>query len=197
MIEAERVTDFLASHGLPPSGRVVGRGVEVGVVELHGSLRDVAPRRPDRGEPEPPVPSVAGVADLHATACRPALPPGRKSGRDRRVKDVRLGPVGRGRAERGVPSGCRQVVAQVDRERVRLASPVIAAPGVVRGRGSGAHRHDQPGGNRQLQSNPPPSLHARSSLPLATKFCVPVERQSLVTSNPGPSLPRQRGESGQ
>ena len=80
VIEAEGVADFLAHHQVSPWGGIVVGGVEVGVVELNSTLRDVAATNPDLSQAEPAVVPVLFTADLHATASwltRPGFGPAR------------------------------------------------------------------------------------------------------------------------
>ena len=51
-----------------------------------------------------------------------------------RVEHGRLRPVARGLAQAALPLTGRQVVAELDRERVRRSCPVVAAPRVIRER---------------------------------------------------------------
>ena len=70
VIEAECVADFLAHHQVSPWGGVVlgvPRVVEVRVVELNNTLRDVAATNPDLSQAEPAISTVFVAADLHAT----------------------------------------------------------------------------------------------------------------------------------
>ena len=69
MVEAEVVPDFLAHHQAPPRRGVVGRGIEVTVVEPRGGSGDV---RAADGDPRHAEPAVAAVGPLH-TSMRPVV----------------------------------------------------------------------------------------------------------------------------
>jgi len=140
-------------------GVVVGCGIEVGVVHLGRTLRDVrrAARQVDAREAEPPVVAVLAVANLgRAGNHRAALV--RAAGNDRRQHRAVAGvPVARCLGEVRSPVGAGQVVAQLESELGRLARPVVAAPRM--GRGGDASNQGQGGETdryqRPLHDKPP------------------------------------------
>src|SRR6266545_2629571 len=106
---------------------------EVVVVQLHYSLRDMATAAvdPDLRDTEPARIAIVGVAHLDATqggvTRRAVLVAGDNPG----IQHRRLRPVARHRREHAAPR-LRRVVAEVDRERVGCACPVVLAPGMTR-----------------------------------------------------------------
>src|SRR5882724_9628934 len=74
VIEAEGVADLLTTHEVSPSRRVVSRGIEIRVVQLHRALRDVsAATDPYLCHAKPSRIAIVRVTDLHAPAGRPAI----------------------------------------------------------------------------------------------------------------------------
>ncbi len=167
MVEAPRVTDLLADDMLLLVGIVVGRRVEVRVVDLHGPLADVRSGDPDRREPEPAVVAVRAVADLDAARCRTALAL-RRAGHDRVVCDGRLVPVRRRLCQTVLPVRGRHVVSDLDRERVRRSRPVIRAPRMAGERGRRRRSYDKRGQPHQNDD----SLHS-----------APLEKMPEIKTN--------------
>lgn len=132
VIETERVADLLAHDVLPLVGIVVRRGIEVRVVHLDAALRYVsAALQPDLCQAEPTVIAIIAIADLHRPTDGAAMLVG--SAVDRcQTEHCRLVPILNGSAEVRPPIGSREIVANLKRQRIAGACPVIAAPGVVR-----------------------------------------------------------------
>ena len=66
--------NLLTHHVLPLVGVIVGGSLEVRVVHLCGPLRDVnAASDVNRGQPEPAVETVSGVADLGSPGDHPTV----------------------------------------------------------------------------------------------------------------------------
>ena len=68
MIEAESVANLLTHNELPPWAGIVGRRVEIRLVELHDGLSDVTPARPDLRDPEPAVIAIGVITNLNASS---------------------------------------------------------------------------------------------------------------------------------
>src|SRR2546430_7705630 len=139
MVETEGVSYFLTHDVLAFVGVVVGvarAGPKVVVVPLARAWPGGGAARlePDRGAAEPAVVPVAPVADLVPARRRAAVLVPSLSGDAGRVEHGRLRPVARGLAQAALPLTGRQVVAELDRERVRRSCPVVAAPRVIRER---------------------------------------------------------------
>jgi len=127
VIEPERVTHLLAHYQLSPRRRVVRCGIEIGVVHLDGTLRDVAAADPDLRDAQPAVIAVRAVADLNTSRGRLAVARSRLTGDDERVEHARRAPVTGRNQEMTIP--CRgDVVAQADCKRVRRARPMVSIP---------------------------------------------------------------------
>lgn len=66
----KRVADLLTHDEIAPRGSVVGRSVEVRVVELHDTLGNVRPGNPYLRNTEPAVTPICAVAHLYPTRRR-------------------------------------------------------------------------------------------------------------------------------
>ena len=103
--EAVIVADLLAGHRRAPRRRVILRKSVIGVVELGRALGDMAARQPDRGDAEPAVLAVGGVADQDLAGLRLAGPAVAAARAVRALDHGRLVPVG----DRGRDIGIVQV----------------------------------------------------------------------------------------
>ncbi len=188
VVEPPRVADLLAHHVLLLVRVVVGRGVEVRVVHLDRPLSDVAAREPDARETEPAVGAVGVVADLVAPGRR-AAPTLGLTGHDRVLRDRRDVPVRRRLGEVRVPP-VRQVVPDLDGERIRRPCPVISAPRMRCGCGHGRHGDER--AHQRGDSNDP--LHAppfgRLRLTAATRCSVAASSEVFKTRIGGDTLTR-------
>lgn len=104
-IKAERVADFLAQNELPPRGGVVRCRVEIGIVHLGDTLRDVGATDPDLGDAQPTVDAILSIAHLNPPRGGLASPRCSPARDDRSVQHGGLGPVGRCDGEVGIPGG--------------------------------------------------------------------------------------------
>ncbi len=140
--EAEDVADLLAHDVALLVGVGPVRGIAV--IDFRRALVDVAVRvEADRGQAEPAVEAVGGVADAHLAGDHLALLAGavRVVGRvDGHVEDARHVPLVERGVELELPVG-RHAVDDLERQRVGAARPVVVVPGVARIGGGGEHGH--------------------------------------------------------
>ena len=92
MVQSQRMTNFLARNEIPPRSGVVGRGVEVRVVQFHRTLGDVFARDPNLRNSQPAVIAISAVAYFNATAGWTAVPVS-GAGHYDSVKYSRLAPI--------------------------------------------------------------------------------------------------------
>src|SRR3989344_8039828 len=73
VVEPKRVRNFLARNETLPVSCVVFCRVEVRVVELHGTLRNMRSAYPDRRDAEPSARTVFVITHFHLAACRQTI----------------------------------------------------------------------------------------------------------------------------
>lgn len=105
MIKAENMADLLTHNEPPPGWGIVAPRVEIRIIELHNTLRDVIAADPDLGYSEPAGVAVSLTADLGPPAGGSATLRFGPTRYHCGVQHARYTPVARRFAEICIPSG--------------------------------------------------------------------------------------------
>lgn len=138
MIEAEGVSYLLAHYVLALVGIIVSGRIEIGVVHLCRTLRNMgAASQIDRCQPQPTIASIGAVADLRSTSDHGATLVGRAGNDCSQDRAVARIPVTRRCRHMRFPVRRCQVIAQLQRELRSRPCPMIATPRMGRQSDSG------------------------------------------------------------
>ena len=135
MIEPERMPDLLTHDKVLPSGRAVLRQSEIGIVQFHNGLRDVAVLasiHPYLCDAEPAVLTIRAIANFHPAERWVAV--GVTRACNSHIFEQRCVPVGRSASQTFLPRSGRQIIAERERICERIGSrkiPMILSPCVV------------------------------------------------------------------
>src|SRR5215510_4681389 len=111
MVQTQGVADLLTRNQIPPCRCVVRRGIEIRVVELYGSLRNMTTAHPDLRDTQPAVIAIGIIANLiHAGGGRALSEIGDVPWNLGQIQDGRCRPIADSRIENPIPLA-RDIVA--------------------------------------------------------------------------------------